>query len=351
MKRAGEARAERFLKACRREEADCTPIWIMRQAGRYLPEYRELRRKYSMIEMAKTPDLVTRVTLLPVERFDLDAAILFSDIMIPLGGMGVSFRIEENVGPIVDEPIRTGAQVSALKEFEAARDVPFVLQAIRQLRIELGKLPLIGFAGAPFTLASYLIEGRAPRNLALTKTLMLEGGGLWDDLMGRLADTAIAYLKAQVEAGAQALQLFDSWAGSLSPAHYSRFVLPHTRRIFQALQGAGIPLIHFGTDTATLLEQMAEAGPDVVGVDWRIPIDEAWDRIGHELGIQGNLDPAVLFAPWESVEREALDVLNRAGGRRGHIFNLGHGILPETPVENVERLVELVHRSTRKIQS
>ena len=266
--------------------------------------------------------------------------------------MGVSFRIEENVGPVVEKPIRTEAQVRALNEFEAVRDVPFVLEAIRELRIELkGKVPLIGFAGAPFTLATYLIEGRAPRSLGRTKALMLEGGGLWDDLMRRLADTAIAYLKAQAESGAQALQLFDSWAGSLSPAHYSRFVLPHTRRIFQALRGTGIPLIHFGTETATLLEPMAEAGPDVVGVDWRVPIDEAWDRIGPELGIQGNLDPAVLFAPWESVEREALDVLNRAGGRRGHIFNLGHGILPETPVENVERLVELVHRSTRKNRS
>jgi uroporphyrinogen decarboxylase len=343
-------RSERFLKACRREETDCTPIWIMRQAGRYLPEYRELRKKHAMLEMAKTPELAARVTLLPLQELDLDAAILFSDIMVPLEGMGVSFHIEENVGPIVEAPIRSAEQIRALRPFDAPRDVPFVLEAIRQVRRELnGRVPLIGFAGAPFTLASYLLEGRSPRRFRWTKALMLEGSPWWDDLMRRLTDTTIAYLQAQVEAGAQALQLFDSWAGALSPPHYARFVLPHTRRIFQALRSAGIPLIHFGTETATLLELMAEAGPDVVGADWRMPLDEAWRRMGHERAIQGNLDPAVLFAPWESVQKEARDVLDRAAGRSGHIFNLGHGILPETPVENVRRLVDFVHDASRRI--
>ena len=344
---SSSARSQRFLKACRGEATDCTPIWIMRQAGRYLPEYRELRRKHAMLEMARTPELATRVTLLPVETFDLDAAILFSDIMVPLWGMGIPFRIEENVGPVIDEPIRTEGQIQALKVFEAERDVPFVRESIQQLRSELdGKIPLIGFAGAPFTLASYLIEGRSPRRFRWTKALMLDRGDLWNELLGRLTDTVIAYLKAQVEAGAQALQLFDSWAGSLSPGQYARFVLPHTRRIFQSLHGAGIPLIHFGTETATLLELMAEAGADVVGADWRIPLDEAWRRVGHHRGIQGNLDPAVLLASPEVVEREARDILDRAEGRPGHIFNLGHGILPETPVDNVRRLVDFVHEAS-----
>ena len=345
----GADKMGRFLRACRREETDCTPIWIMRQAGRYLPEYRKLREKHAMLEMAKTPELAVRVTLLPVERFDLDAAILFSDIMVPLGGMGVSFRIEENVGPVIDEPIRGEAQVRGLRVFEAARDVPFVLEAIRLLRAELGgKVPLIGFAGAPFTLATYLIEGRSPRRFRWTKALMLDRRDLWDGLMRRLTDTAIAYLRAQVEAGAQALQLFDSWAGNLSPSQYARFVLPHSRRIFEALKGCGVPLIHFGTETAMLLEQMAEAGADVVGADWRIPLDEAWRRIGPTRAIQGNLDPAVLFAGPETIRREARAVLDLASGRPGHIFNLGHGILPDTPVESVRQLVDFVHEASHR---
>jgi uroporphyrinogen decarboxylase len=340
-------RSERFLKACRREPADCTPIWIMRQAGRYLEEYRKLRKKHAMLEMARTPELATRTTLMPVEMFELDAAILFSDIMIPVEGIGVGFRIEENVGPIVDQPIRSEAQVRALRRFEPERDVPYVLEAVRQIRRELdGRVPLIGFAGAPFTLASYLIEGRSPRQLRLTKQVMLEESALWDGLMMHLTDTVIDYLKAQAAAGAQALQLFDSWVGSLSPEHYGRYVQPYSARIFRECSGLGVPLIHFGTETSTLLAKMAEAGGDVIGADWRIPLDEAWDEIGRDRAIQGNLDPCVLFAGFEVVRREAKQVLARAAGRPGHIFNLGHGILPETPVDNVRRLVDFVHEAS-----
>ena len=347
MSAPGSPRSERFLKACRRSPADCTPIWIMRQAGRYLEEYRKLRKKHAMLEMARTPELAARTTLMPVEKFELDAAILFSDIMIPVEGIGVGFRIEENVGPIVDQPIRSEAQVRALRRFEPERDVPYVLEAVRQIRLELdGRVPLIGFAGAPFTLASYLIEGRSPRQLRLTKRVMLEESALWDGLMMHLTDTVIDYLKAQAGAGAQALQLFDSWVGSLSPEHYGRYVQPYSARIFRECSGLGVPLIHFGTETSTLLAKMAEAGGDVLGADWRIPLDEAWDEIGHDRAIQGNLDPCVLFADFEVVRREAKQVLARAAGRPGHIFNLGHGILPETPVDNVRRLVDFVHEAS-----
>ena len=316
----------------------------MRQAGRYLPEYRQLREKHAMLDLARNPDLAAQVTLQPLAAFELDAAILFSDIMIPVAGIGVPFRIEENVGPVVDRPIRSESQIRALRSLEPARDVPFVLDTIRIVRRELaGRNPLIGFSGAPFTLASYLIEGRSPRQFRWTKTLMLGRGDLWDALLGHLTDTVIAYLRAQAEAGAQALQLFDSWAGNLQPDHYARYVQPHSRRLFRELAGLGVPLIHFGTDTATLLPLMAEAGGDVIGVDWRIPLGEAWARIGRERGIMGNLDPGVLFADVEVVEREAAAVLAGAAGLPGHIFNLGHGVLPHTPVDTVRRLVEFVH--------
>jgi uroporphyrinogen decarboxylase len=289
------------------------------------------------------------VTLQPVERFELDAAILFSDIMVPLWGMGVPFRIEEGIGPVIDDPIRSEAQIRALRRFEAARDVPFVLEAIRAIRGELsGRVPLIGFAGAPFTLASYLIEGKSPRRFRWTKSLMFDRPDLWNDLMGRLTDAVIDYLKAQAAAGAQALQLFDSWAGTLSPSQYAEFARPHSSRIFRELKGTGVPLIHFGTETSMILDQMAECGADIVGADWRIPLDAAWSRIGEGRGIQGNLDPAVLFAGFEAVRREAEMVLQLAGGRRGHIFNLGHGILPDTPVDNVHRLVDFVHEASRR---
>jgi uroporphyrinogen decarboxylase len=341
--------SERFLRACRREAVDCTPIWIMRQAGRYLPEYRKLRERHAMLDLAKQPDLAAQVTLMPVRRFALDAAILFSDIMVPAWGLGVPFRIEENVGPVIDDPLRTEKQVRALRVFDAQRDAGFVLESIRMIRAELdGKVPLIGFAGAPFTLASYLIEGRSPRRFRWTKALMLDAPEIWDPLMTRLADTVISYLRAQAEAGAQALQVFDSWVGNLSPGQYERFAAPYSRRVFEALRPSGKPLIHFGTETSMLLGAMTKAGGDVIGADWRIPLDEAWAKIGPDRAIQGNLDPAVLFARPEVVRREAQDVLDRAGGRVGHIFNLGHGILPETPVDAVAALVDYVHEASRR---
>ena len=341
----------RFLRACRRETVDCTPIWIMRQAGRYLPEYRKLRESYAMLELAKQPDLAAQVTLMPVRRFALDAAILFSDIMVPAWGLGVPFRIEENVGPVIDEPLRTDQQIRALRVFDAQRDAGFVLESIRMIRAELGgRVPLIGFAGAPFTLASYLIEGRSPRRFRWTKALMLDAPETWDRLLSRLADTVIAYLKAQAEAGAQALQVFDSWVGNLSPGQYARFAAPYSSRVFSALRPLGVPLIHFGTETSMLLGSMAQAGGDVIGADWRIPLDEAWAKIGDR-ALQGNLDPAVLFARPEVVRREAQDVLDRAAGRPGHIFNLGHGILPDTPVDSVAALVDYVHEASSRPKS
>ncbi len=321
----------------------------MRQAGRYLPEYRKLRERHAMLDLAKQPDLAAQVTLMPVRRFALDAAILFSDIMVPAWGLGVPFRIEENVGPVIDEPLRTEKQVRALRVFDAQRDAGFVLESIRMIRAELdGKVPLIGFAGAPFTLASYLIEGRSPRRFRWTKALMLDAPEIWDQLMTRLADTVISFLRAQAEAGAQSLQVFDSWVGNLSPGQYERFAAPYSRRVFEALRSSGKPLIHFGTETSMLLGAMTKAGGDVIGADWRIPLDEAWMKIGPDRAIQGNLDPAVLFARPEVVRREAQEVLDRAGGRKGHIFNLGHGILPETPVDAVAALVDYVHEASRR---
>ena len=346
---ASTARSERFLKACRREAVDCTPIWIMRQAGRYLEEYRELRRKHGMLYLARTPDLAARITLMPLEKFELDAAILFADILLPACGLGVPFRIEENLGPIIEEPIRTESQILTLQVFEPRRDVPYVLETITRVRGELdGRVPLIGFSGAPFTLASYLIEGRSSRQFRYTKTMMHGRSDLWELLMRRLTDTVISYLRAQVEAGAQALQVFDSWAGYLSPDDYARYVQPHSHRVFRELSDLGVPLIHFGTETATLLEAMADAGGDVIGIDWRIPLDAAWKRVGYRRGIQGNLDPTVLFADFEIVRREAQSVLSRAEGRPGHIFNLGHGIHPQTPVDTVRHLVDFVHEASAR---
>jgi len=342
-----QQRAERFLSACRRQPADCTPVWIMRQAGRYLPEYRKLREKHGFLEIARNPDLVATVTLMPLKRIELDAAIIFADIALPLAGIGVSFRLEENVGPVIDPPIRAEEQIRALREFDPQRDVPYVIEGITLVKRELaGKLPLIGFSGAPFTLASYLVEGRGKRDFRRTKTLMYSRPDLWNALMDRLTDTVIRYLRAQVASGAQALQLFDSWVGSLSPEDYERFVQPFSARIFREMEGAGVPIIHFGTDTATLLEKMAEAGGDVMGVDWRIPLDAAWQRIGPGRAIQGNLDPCVLLGPASVVKERAALILQRAAGRPGHIFNLGHGIHPDTPVENVQLLVEFVHERT-----
>lgn len=334
---------DRFLRACRREPVDCTPIWLMRQAGRYMPEYRALREKYDLLTLCRTPELAAQVTLQPLQRFEFDAAILFSDIMIPLRGMGIDFEIRENVGPVIAEPVRDENAVRALRVLEPEADVPFVMDAIRILRHELqNQAPLIGFAGAPFTLASYIIEGKGARDLLNTKQLMYTNPAAWHTLMDKLADSIAAYLCAQIRAGAQAVQLFDSWVGALSPRAYREYVLPYSKRIFDAIADTNVPRIHFGTGTATLLELMREAGGDVVGVDWRVPLDQAWARLG-DVALQGNLDPAVMLTTPQIVGEHARAILEQANGRRGHIFNLGHGILPNTPLENVEHLIEVVH--------
>lgn len=336
---------DRFLRACRREPTDRTPVWFMRQAGRYQKEYRALRSRHSMLDLCRTPELCAQVTLLPVEQLGVDAAILFADIMLPLIGLGVPFDIVEGKGPVIGDPIRTDAQVNALRPLEPERDLQFVLEAIRIIRSET-RVPLIGFAGAPFTVASYLIEGRGSRDLLQTKGMLHGAPALWDRLMRSLTDATIAYLQAQVAAGAQALQVFDSWVGALAPRDYEFAVMPHMQRLFAALAALGVPVIHFGTGTAGVLPLMAQAGGDVIGVDWRIRLSDAWGRIGAA-GIQGNLDPTALLAPFDVAEAAAREILTEAAGRPGHIFNLGHGVLPQTPPDHLRRLVELVHEHTR----
>jgi uroporphyrinogen decarboxylase len=332
-----------FVRTARRQATERTPVWFMRQAGRVLPEYRAMRERWSLIDICRAPELCAEVTLQPMRRMPLDAAVLFADIMLPLVGVGIDLELVDNVGPVIRRPIRDAAGVATLRPIEPRADVPFVLETIRLVKRELGpERAVIGFAGAPFTLASYLIEGRPSREFGLTKTLMYGQPELWHQLMDRLTSIMIAYLQAQVTAGIDALQLFDSWVGALSPQDYGDYVEPYSRRIFAALKPAGVPMIHFGTNTAGLLDQMKTDGGTIIGVDWRIPLDEAWACIGYHLGIQGNLDPAALLAPPAVLEAKALDVLRRAGGRPGHIFNLGHGLLPSTPLDNVIRLVDFV---------
>jgi uroporphyrinogen decarboxylase len=317
----------------------------MRQAGRYLPEYRAVRGERDILETCRHPEVVVELTLQPLRRMPLDAAIVFSDIMVPLAAIGLPIRVAQGEGPIVEEPIRREADLARLRPLEPEADEPELLEAIRLLRAEL-QVPLIGFSGAPFTLASYLVEGGPSRDHARTKALMLGEPATWGRLMEALADLCAAHLRAQIEAGAQAVQLFDSWAGSLDPDDYERGVLPHTRRVLEAVAALDVPTIHFGVGTGELLGLMASAGAHVVGVDWRVPLDRAWERVGAERAVQGNLDPAACLAPWEAVREKALRVLERAGGRPGHIFNLGHGVLPQTPPETLERLVDLVHEAT-----
>jgi uroporphyrinogen decarboxylase len=339
--------ADRFLRACRRLAVDRTPVWFMRQAGRYLPEYRALREDRDILELCRIPELAVEATLQPLRRMPLDAAILFSDIMVPVAAMGIGVRIDPGVGPVVEERMRSRNDVRRLHPLEPEIDAPYVLEAIRLLRKEL-QVPLIGFAGAPFTLASYLIEGGPSRNHERTKALMLGEPETWAELMSALGSSVLAYLRAQVDAGVQAIQVFDSWAGALDPDDYTRFVLPTMREIFDRLADATVPRIHFGVGTGELLTLMRDAGADVVGVDWRVPLHEAWERVGFDVAVQGNLDPAACLAPWEAVEPKALAVLRRAGGRAGHVFNLGHGVLPGTPVGTLQRLVDLVHERTER---
>ena len=336
-----------FVRAARREPTERTPVWFMRQAGRVLPEYRAMRERWGLIEICRQPELCAEVTLQPMRRMPLDAAVMFADIMLPLVGVGVDLELVDNVGPVIRSPIRDKTGVAALRAMEPEADVPFVLQSIRLVKRALGPdRAVIGFAGAPFTLASYLIEGRPSREFALTKRLMYGEPALWRELMERLTSIMTAYLRAQAAAGADALQLFDSWVGALGPQDYAEYVEPYSRRIFASLRGAAVPLIHFGTNTAGLLDRMKDDGGTVIGVDWRVPLDEAWARVGFDLGIQGNLDPAALLAPPAVMEAKALDVLRRAGGRPGHIFNLGHGLLPSTPLDNVVRLVDFVQEQS-----
>ncbi|MGH2820744.1 MAG: uroporphyrinogen decarboxylase [Actinomycetota bacterium] len=332
---------ERFLQACRGQRPDVTPVWFMRQAGRSLPEYRELRERHSILDICRTPELAAAATLQPVRRLGVDAAILFSDIVVPLAGIGVTLDIREGVGPVIEEPLRTVSDVDRLRPLEPAQDVPYVAEAVSLLKEEL-KVPLIGFAGAPFTLASYLVEGGPSKHHARTKALMYSHPETFGELMHRLAHSTLAHLQAQIDAGADAVQVFDSWAGALTPTDYRRYVLPAVARIFEGLYGTGAPTIYFGVTTGELLSSMARAGASVVGVDWRVPLDEARRRIGERHVVQGNLDPAACLAPWEVLQEKAREVLERGGGA-GHVFNLGHGVLPETDPAQLKRLVDLVH--------
>ncbi|HEX6131151.1 MAG TPA: uroporphyrinogen decarboxylase [Actinomycetota bacterium] len=338
---------DRLLRALRREPVDRTPVWFMRQAGRYLPEYRAVRGERDILETCRRPDEVVELTLQPLRRMPLDAAIVFSDIVVPLAAVGLPVRVEAGRGPVVDEPVRSPADVVRIRPLEPEADEPAVLEAMRALRRELA-VPLLGFAGAPFTLASYLVEGGPSRDHARTKALMLGAPATWHHLMEALVAIVVPHLRAQVEAGAQAVQVFDSWAGALSPDDYEAAVRPHMARVFAEVADLGVPVIHFGVGTGELLGEMAVSGGEVLGVDWRVPLDEAWDRVGHDRAVQGNLDPAVLGGPWEVVERKTLEVLRRAAGRDGHVFNLGHGVLPDTPPDVLKRLTDFVHAETER---
>jgi uroporphyrinogen decarboxylase len=337
--------APALVRAARREIVDRRPVWFMRQAGRSLPEYRKVRESYDLFAICQNPELCAEVTLQPVRRLGVDGAVLFADIMLPVAfGLGVELQLVDGVGPVVEQPIRTRADIDRLQARPAGEAVPFVLETIKLLRRELDpSVAVIGFSGAPFTLAGYLIEGKPSREFLITKTMMYAERALWDALMTRLSGLVLDYLLAQVEAGAQVVQVFDSWVGCLSPADYRRYVMPHMTGIFSGLRRGGAPSIHFATGTAGILPLMREAGGDVIGLDWRVDLGEAWRAVGYDRGIQGNLDPALLLGPWPVIEDGARRVIEAAGGRPGHIFNLGHGVLPASPVEHLQRLVEFVH--------
>ena len=325
-----------------------TPVWFMRQAGRYMAEYRAIREDHSLLEICRTPDLAAEVTLQPVRRIEVDAAILFSDLLLPLEPMGLPFDFVKGEGPHIERPIEGPADIDKLKLFEPREALAHVLETIEVVKEELNsRVPLIGFAGAPFTLASYAIEGGHSNNFARTKSLMYGHPDAWHRLCDKFATVVADYLGAQIDAGVDAVQVFDSWVGTLSPADYREFALPHSKRIFETV-GHRVPAIHFGTGTATMLEDLREAGGDVIGVDWRIPIDTAWERIGHDRAVQGNLDPTLLLGPSQRMFSQTDDILARVRGRPGHIFNLGHGILPTTPVEHVQMLAQYVHSASRR---
>ena len=333
-----------LVRACRRETVERTPVWFMRQAGRSLPEYRKLRERYGLFEIVAEPELCAEVTLQPVRRHDVDAAVMFTDIMFPVLGMGVEVDLVENVGPVVSQPIRTRADVERLSVPEPEESVPTILEAVRRVRSALrDDQAVVGFCGGPFTVAGYLVEGRPSRDFANVKQMMYREPETWHALMEKLADTFARYVSAKARAGADVIQVFDSWVGALSPQDYVEFIAPYSARIFSAL---AVPSIHFGTGTATLLQDMAAAGGDVIGLDWRIPLDRGWAEVGVDRGVQGNLEPAALLGPWERIEAATRDILSRAGGRPGHVFNLGHGVPPTTDPAVLGRLRELVHEST-----
>jgi len=333
----------RFVKACRKEAVDATPVWFMRQAGRYMAEYRAVRKNHSIIEICKSPRIAAEVTITAAERLNVDAAIIFADLLLPLEVMGVPFRFEAGEGPKIEAPLRTPADIARVRDDRAA-DLGYVSEAVKLVAKHFaGKLPVIGFCGAPFTLASYMIEGGGSRNYIETKRMMYNEPEAWDLLMQRLVNVLAAYTSEQVRAGADVLQVFDSWVGCLSPEDYRKYVLPHARTLIQRLQKSGAPVIYFGTDTATLLPDMQSTGAEVMGVDWRISLDDAWKSMQYRPAVQGNLDPVLLFASWKELKARAEEILRGVAGRAGHIFNLGHGILPGTPVDNVIALADLVH--------
>ena len=336
-----------FMRACRREPVPYTPIWLMRQAGRYMQEYREVRARTTFLELCKRPELATEVTVYAAERLGVDAAIIFADILLIVEPMGIELEFAKGEGPQLHNPVRTSADVDRLREVESVDSLGFVMEAIRQTRRALkADLPLIGFAGAPFTLASYIIEGGSSKNYIHTKRLMYTDAGAWHEMMSRIARSLARYLNAQIAAGAQAVQLFDSWVGCLSLHDYREYVLPHTRNVIENITH-GTPVLHFGTGTAAMLEAMKEAGGDVIGLDWRVDLSDAWQRLG-DVAVMGNLDPITLFTNPNYLRGEAKRILDEAANRPGHIFNLGHGILPETPVDNVIALVDAVHELSRR---
>jgi uroporphyrinogen decarboxylase len=340
-----------FIRACRRKPVPRTPVWLMRQAGRYMAEYRAVRKQHSLIEICKTPAIAADVTITAAEKLGVDAAIIFADLLLPLEVMGLPFRFEAGEGPVVESPLRSAVDIAKLRTDRAA-ELGYVAESVSRVAKHFGaKLPVIGFCGAPFTLASYMIEGGGSRHYVNTKKLMYSDRGAWNELMEKLVAVLAEYAIEQVRSGADAFQVFDSWVGCLSVDDYREFALPATTKLISAIRKSGVPVIYFGTDTATLLTSMRETGAEVLGVDWRIPLDEGWRLISHDCAIQGNLDPVVLFASEREVLARAEDVLARANGRPGHIFNLGHGILPETPVESVQALVRFVHEHSERLSA
>ena len=338
---------DNFLRACWKKETDFTPVWFMRQAGRYLDSYRRVRARNDVLTICKTPELSTQVTVAAVDELGVDAAILFADIMLPLEGLGVRLDLVDGIGPVIENPVSKMEDLEKLKSFSPKDHVPYVLDSIGSIKQALDdRVPLIGFSGAPFTLASYLIEGSPSRDFAKTKKMMYSQPDLWKALMSRLSQIVSIYLLSQVHAGVDAVQLFDSWSGCLSPTDYQEFVLPYNKEILESLAETRIPRINFGVGTAGILRTMKDAGGDVIGVDWRIPIDEAWRQVG-DVAIQGNLDPATLLGEWHLIEVRTKEILARVGGRSGHVFNLGHGVLPETSPEKAKELVQFVHRTSR----